>query len=183
MSSQPPPDSTAVDGSKGSAARALLCRIVETPGLIAACTSYQDGTEMALYEDGDVAAAAGHLNLLILRRALGASSIAGGTGGGRGSSSTNSSNARNASRRTGGVGTKEGYEERNRLVLADEKHTEAEEEDGVCLLEDLKFSHRAADWAAAQGHLEVVRSDTLLESTVSPSIRLKRNKIDSRRLG
>jgi len=126
MAAPAQPDSAAVDGSTGSAVKALLSRIVESPGLIAACTGYQDGTEMALYEDGDVAASEGHLSLLVLRRALCTSSI-----------------IRKGSRRTGGVGTKDDYEERNQL-------------------EDLKFSHRAADWAAAQGHLEVVRSAVLL---------------------
>lgn len=147
MASPAEPDSAAVDGSTGSAVDALLSRVVETPGLIAACMGYQDGTEMALYQDGDVAASEGHLSLLMLRRALHTSCIeggstAGGTGGGCGSSDTKTRSIRKGSRRTGGVRAKDDYE-RNHL-------------------EDLKFSHRAADWAAAQGHLEVVRSAILL---------------------
>ncbi len=139
MASPAEPNSATVDGSTGFAVKTLLSRIVETPGLIAACMGYQDGTEMALYEDGDVAASEGHLSLLMLRRALRTSSIAsgstaGGTGSGCGSSRTKTP------RRTGGVGAKDDFEGNQ--------------------LEDLKFSHRAADWAAAQGHLEVVRSAT-----------------------
>lgn len=101
----------------------LFCRVLETPGMLRACTAFQDGDMCAEYEDGDVAAAQGHLSLLRLRRKL-------------------------------ALGD-------DRPVYAESPCDLSETCEGK-VWRDMSFSHRAADWAASQGHLEVVRCCTVL---------------------
>lgn len=157
---------------RSSAMAALLSQVMETPELINACMVYQDGTKMALYEDGDVAACSGHLSLLRLRRALrrkGKRSTGdlGNTSspeaGASGSSSLSTGSSTRSVEGTSGS-AEEGVSEGGKhvSVVAEEPHADgsegdAKQDEGVPLLEDLRFSHLAVDWAAAQGHLAVVR--------------------------
>lgn len=149
-----------IDASDDLAVTALLSHVLESPGLVCACMAYQDGIETLLYEDGDVAAGQGHLSLLRLRRALcrkgkgskGSASDSSNEGGGGGDSTGDAEEKVSATGRRGtscGSGSMEEEDEDGKQG--------AETMEEVLLLEDLRFSHRAADWAAAQGHLEVVR--------------------------
>lgn len=155
---------------------ALFAQVMQTAELFSACMAYQDGVKTALYEDGDVASANGHLSLLRLRRALrrmgkgkrsegeaGAGSTSCIKAGASGSCSLSTTNStRSAKDRTSSntvevsevgkqasVAAEEGY--------ADGNEGDAKQDEGVPLLEDLRFSQLAVDWAAAQGHLAVVR--------------------------
>lgn len=138
----------------------MLSRVLATPGLLGACTAYQHGDSFLSYDDGDLAAAQGHLSLLRLRRALcreenkeksgHGSKVSRGVCG-RSSSRSGITDAGENS----GIG-EEDQEESHPLLLAKDEE-DAGREGGGPLLDDLKFSHRAVDWAAAQGHLEVVR--------------------------
>lgn len=145
---------------------ALLSRVMETQELIHTCLAYQDGTKMVLYDDGDVAACSGHLSLLRLRRTLGRNgkwstgdvgntpSVKAGTGG--------SCSTRRVEERTSGSAEEVSDGGKEASVVAEGRHADgsegdAKQDEGVPLLEDLRFSHLAVDWAAAQGHLAVVR--------------------------
>lgn len=147
-----------------SAMTALLSRVIENTELVNACMAYQDGLKMALYEDGDVAACNGHLSLLRLRCSLRPKGerSKGGDGSSSCSSSTTSS-TRSVEERTGGSPEEEAEGGKQVSMVTEEGHTDGNEGDAmqdesVRLLEDLRFTHLAADWAAAQGHLAVVRS-------------------------
>lgn len=146
---------------------ALLSRVLATPGLLEACTAYQHGDSFLSYDDGDLAASLGHLSLLRLRRALcrGETKQKSGRGSkvSRGDcGSSNSSSRRSGSTDAGensgfGAEDEEDGVEATPLLLAKGEEDAGQEGDEPPL-DDLRFSHRAADWAAAQGHLEVVRS-------------------------
>lgn len=108
----------------------LLTRALEAPGLLDACTAYQDGEAFNRYRDGDVAASQGHLSLLQLKRTL-------------------------CDHCLGEVADVE-------AGCRDSLGPEEEEEGGDSgsggnTLNDMRFTHCAVDWAATQGHLEVVR--------------------------
>ena len=146
----------------------LLSRVVQSPGILSSCTAYQDGETFLEYEGGDVAAAQGHLGLLRLRRALllpvlvrpqgrkesvddgSSSSSSGGTSRGFSSDDSGSSGSSSSDDRRGEV------DESGRDGVIGSGGTGGGRE-GM-MSGDLRFSHRAADWAATQGHLEVVRS-------------------------
>ncbi|CAM9807490.1 unnamed protein product, partial [Ectocarpus sp. 13 AM-2016] len=139
---------------------ALLSRVLATPGLLEACTAYQHGDSFLSYDDGDLAAAQGHLSLLRLRHALRREGKREETGHdskvshgfcGRSRSRSGITDAEENSGRG-----EEDQGESHPLLPAKDEEDVGREGDGP-LLDDLKFSHRAADWAAAQGHLEVVR--------------------------
>lgn len=155
--------------SRSSAMAALVSKVMENPELIRSCMSYQDGVKMVAYEDGDVAACSGHLSLLRLRRGLcrkgrlskggvGNTSTFSGEAGASGSCSSRTTSTKGVEERASGNTEKEveGGNQVSAAVEVDEGHADVNED--VLLLEDLKFSHLAVDWAAAQGHLAVVRS-------------------------
>lgn len=102
-----------------------LSRIVQIQGLHRACTAFQDGEAFADYENGDSAAAQGHLSLLKLRRKL--------------------------AQRGEPFGRHPSYDLQRQMVGA------LECGDPKQVQNDLRFTHRAADWAAAHGHLDVLR--------------------------
>lgn len=148
---------------------ALLSQVMETPELVNVCMSYQDGIRMTSYEDGDMAACSGHLSLLQLRRALRRKDHVGNTSSvkadtSRSSCSSSTINSiRSADGRTGNNTEEVSEGGKQASVVAEEGHADGNEGDvkqdeGVLLLADLRFSHLAVDWAAAQGHLAVVRS-------------------------
>lgn len=173
-----------INASDVLAVAALLSHAVETPGLISACMAYQDGVETLLYKDGDVAAGQGHLSLLRLRRALcrkgkgsegganGSNNEAGGDDGCSTDASTSTTCRIDAGRNiisTGRRGTCRGsssVEEEEGGEDEDWNEGGADKEEEVLQLEDLTFSHRAADWAAAQGHLGIVRCAACQPQTV-----------------
>ena len=162
---------------------ALLSQVMRTPEIFNACMVYQDGVKTVEFEDGDVASANGHLSLLRLRRALrrkgevkakakanrsvgegdvgNTCGINAGISGCCSLSTTNSSTRRAEERVSHNkVQVSEGGKQGS--VAAEEGPTDgnestANQDEGVPLLEDLRFSHLAVDWAAAQGHLAVVR--------------------------
>ncbi|CAN0229143.1 unnamed protein product [Ectocarpus sp. 6 AP-2014] len=146
---------------KSAVVDALLSRVLATPGLLEACTAYQHGYPFLSYNDGDLAAAQGHLSLLRLRRALcrGEKREKSGHGskvsrGFCGSSSSSRSGITDAGENSG-IGEQDQEQSQPPLLAKDEQ--DAGREGDEPLLDDLRFSHRAADWAAAQGHLKVVR--------------------------
>lgn len=184
-------EESAAEDSNASGAEHLLPRVLATPGLLRACTAYQDGVEFCRYVDGDVAAAQGHLSLLRLRRSLCEKNVAKGDNGDESISSRDGGSGSGVGG-GGGGGCYSSYRSIASEVEGEEKgenreHQEAkplprigneaeekgdeEHRAGAPLLEDLNFSHRAADWAAAQGHLEVVRS-VIIRSVKAVLLRL-----------
>lgn len=145
---------------------ALFSQVMEAPELVTACMAYQDGVQMAMYEDGDVAACSGHLSLLRLRRALRrkgkrSEGDVGSTSGAKpdascSRSSSKASSTRSVEERISGNKEEEAGGGKHVSMLAGEGQADSDED--VLQLEDLRFSHLAVDWAAAQGHLAVVRS-------------------------
>lgn len=113
-----------------AASAALLSRVFEIPGILTACTEYQDGTRLAEYPNGDVAAAEGHLSLLKMRRQL--CGIVGTCGD-----------------IDPGVSAQEGAD------VSD--NVSGERQELAMYAEDLRYTQCAADWAATQGHLDVVK--------------------------
>lgn len=110
-----------------------LAHVAETPGLLRACTAFQDGDTFVRYEDGDAAAAQGHLSLLKLRREL-------------------------AQGKNGPVDERRAFthdSSRTRAALSLECRASGPEAEQV--VPDLRYTSSAADGAAANGHLETLR--------------------------
>ena len=170
-------------GEATGAAPSAFFRVLEAPGLLSKCTAYQDGEGFLEYDDGDVAAAQGHLSLLRLRRALLLSSLRqdGKNSVDDGRSSVESKQVDDGGSRreeeqinegsssSGGEAVDDGCSSSREREEVDESDQDGgvaagrggEREEGgreKMVSRDLRFSHRAADWAATQGHLEVVRS-------------------------
>lgn len=173
------PGASGAENKNASAVGDLLPRVLAIPGLLRACTSHQDGLEFSLYTDGDLAAAQGHLSLLRLRHSLSESttkrecgdqsisSINGGNGSGLGggdsSCYSSCSGIESEEEQEGKVKDQEQQEGKRLPRIGEEGEGERDEDQVV--IADLNFSHRAADWAAAQGHLEVVRSVVTRKTT------------------
>lgn len=112
-----------------------LVKLLEIPGLLNKVTSYQDGETFSDYNDGDTAAAEGHLSLLRLKRALHQSEDKEFSAIDDAGKNDDPSVAYDTPRSGRGQGWRQ--EER--------------------VLPDMRFTHCAADWAAKRGHLDVVR--------------------------
>lgn len=110
-----------------------LAHVTETPGLLRACTAFQDGDTFIEYEDGDTAAAQGHLSLLKFRREL--------AQGGNGPDDERRASTHDSSRPHAGSSF--------------ECHASGPEMEQV--VPDLRYTSSAADGAAANGHLETLR--------------------------
>ncbi|CAM9167820.1 unnamed protein product [Scytosiphon promiscuus] len=166
-------EALAADHRNASEVGHLLPRVLSTPGLLRSCTAYQDGVEFFLYKDGDVAAAQGHLSLLRLRRSLcdrtkgvahvdqsiGSSNCGGESGVGDGGCYSRYGSFESQGGGEGNGTNQEQQESKTLPRMGEEVEVKGhgEREGGALLVEDMNFSHRAVDWAAAQGHLEVVR--------------------------
>lgn len=128
-----------------AAAATLIARVLEAPGLLDACTAYQDGDTFNRYGDGDVAASQGHLSLLQLKHSSSSSSLC-----------CNHSHCCC-------LGEIAEDADPGRHDSSVEREEEEEGGDGGILsrgggaLGGMTFTHCAVDWAATQGHLEVVR--------------------------
>lgn len=108
----------------------LISRVFEIPGILTTCTEYQDGTRLAEYPNGDIAAAEGHLSLLKMRRQL--CRIVGTCGD-----------------KDPGVRVQEGANVSGNVP--------GERQELARYAEDLRYTQCAVDWAATQGHLDVVK--------------------------
>lgn len=124
-----------------------LSRVLEKSALLLVCTSYQDGDAFLGYCDGDNAAAQGHLGLIKLKSGLLEQS--GGEKCARDCTSRDSGAAENSDDWRGGDSTRSEGED-----VHDDGRTL---EEGTLLANAMRFSHCAVDWAATQGHTEVVR--------------------------